>query len=397
MKKRIMVRDLAISAYLLVFQIAFNICSLFPQKKKTVFIASFGDNILFTLNELEHQMDDDVVILKSSQCKTDFGATRLTLDFETGNLADWTRSVYHLATCEKVIVDNYYGFLAAASFKSNVQCIQLWHAAGAIKQFGLKDPDIHGRSKRAYKRFNKVYQKFDQVVVGSERMASIFRDSFDLTDDKILRTGIPRTDFFFDDTAKKNAEQTLAREYPIINEKKVLLYAPTYRNNALNSAELGLNIEKIYQQLKDKYVLFLRLHPAVNGEFQNKYPGFVINVSNYHNINHLLIVTDILITDYSSIPFEFSLLNKPMAFFAYDLDQYTVDKGFWETYEDLVPGPVVENTADLIDIILNGSFNMDRIRSFADHWNQYSQGKSSKQLIKAIYMDEESSKVARQM
>src|SRR5699024_8092175 len=129
----------------------------------------------------------------------------------------------HLATCEKVIVDNYYGFLAAASFKSNVQCIQLWHAAGAIKQFGLKDPDIHGRSKRAYKRFNKVYQKFDQVVVGSERMASIFRDSFDLTDDKILRTGIPRTDFFFDDTAKKNAEQTLAREYPIINEKKVLL------------------------------------------------------------------------------------------------------------------------------------------------------------------------------
>src|SRR5699024_12558819 len=99
-----------------------------------------------------------------------------------------------------------------------------------------------------------------------------------------------------------------------------LFYAPTYRDNELDIGELKLDIEKMYQAFKHDYVLLLRLHPAINGEFQNKYPGFVINVSGNYNINHLLVITDILITDYSSIPFEFSLLNKPMVFFAYDLE-----------------------------------------------------------------------------
>ncbi|WP_188633435.1 CDP-glycerol glycerophosphotransferase family protein [Lentibacillus kapialis] len=343
---------------------------------------------MYTVKELEKQTNEEVVILKTSHCKTDFGSARLTLNFKASNLADWIRSVYHLATCEKVFVDNYFGFLAATAFKSNVQCIQLWHAAGAIKQFGLKDPVIQGRTLRAYQRFKKVYRQFDKVVVGSERMSSIFRESFNLSDNRILRTGIPRTDFFFDEVAKKNVQKTLVEEYPVINEKKVILYAPTYRDGSLNSAELELNINKMYQELKDKYVLFLRLHPAVNGEFQNKYPGFVVNVSSYHNMNHLLIVTDLLITDYSSIPFEFSLLDKPMAFFAYDLDQYTLDKGFWKAYEDLVPGPIAKNTPDLIDIIENETYDMDRIRSFAFRWNEYSQGRSSEQLIKAIYTEE---------
>lgn len=384
-----MVRELAITLYLSVFRAIFTTFKQFPQKKKTTFVASFGENILYTVKELEKQMDEQVVILKTSHCKTDFGSDRLTLNFETGNPADWIRSVYHLATCEKVFVDNYFGFLAAVAFKPSVQCIQLWHAAGAIKQFGLKDPAIQGRSRLAYKRFNKVYRQFDHVVVGSDHMASIFRESFNLSEDRILRTGIPRTDFFFDETAKKNAEQTLVEQYPIIKEKKVLMYAPTYRDDELNSAELALNIDKMYQELKDKYVLFLRLHPAVNGEFQNKYPGFVINVSSYHNMNHLLVVTDMLITDYSSIPFEFSLLDKPIAFFAYDLDQYTLDKGFWKTYEDLVPGPVAETTHDLVDIIENGTYDMDRIRNFSSQWNKYSQGQSSEQLIKSMYTEDE--------
>ncbi|SFE11056.1 CDP-glycerol glycerophosphotransferase, TagB/SpsB family [Lentibacillus persicus] len=384
-----MVRELVITLYLSVFRAIFIIFKQFPQKKKTTFVASFGENILYTVHELEKQTNDQVVILKTSQCKTDFGSEHLTLNFETSSLTDWIRSVYHLATSEKVFIDNYFGFLAAAPFKSNVACIQLWHAAGAIKQFGSKDPAIVGRSKRAHERFNEVYQQFDHVVVGSDQMASIFRDSFNLPEDRMLRTGVPRTDFFFDETARKKAEQTLAENYPVINEKKVILYAPTYRDNQLNSADLALEMDKMYQKLKDKYVLFLRLHPAVNADFQNKYPGFVINVSSYPYLNHLLTVTDLLITDYSSIPFEFALLNKPMVFFAYDLDRYTMDKGFWTSYEDLVPGPVAETTRDLVSIIETESFDMSRVRRFAHEWNKYSQGKSSERLIKAIYTEDE--------
>ncbi len=386
-----MARELIISVYLTFFRVFFYIFKLFPQKKKTTFVASFGDNILYTVKELEKQSDYQVVILKTSHCKVSFeeSSNRTILNFETVNIIDWIQSIYHLATTQKVIVDNYYGFLAVTDFKPNVQCIQLWHAAGAIKKFALKDPSIQKRYHRAYKRFQKVYSRFDHVVIGSERMATIFKESFGISNEQILRTGIPRSDFFFDEEAKNKAEQSLTQDFPIIIGKKVILYAPTYRDNELKKTDIELNIDKMYREFKDEYVLFLRLHPAIEEAYQNRYPDFVINVSNYHDINHLLVVSDILISDYSSIPFEFSLLERPMVFFSYDLDKYAKTRGFWEDYEHLVPGPVVRTTDDLIDVIRTNNFDMIRIRSFAEQWNQYSKGLSSKKLIKAIYTEEE--------
>ncbi|WP_174614888.1 CDP-glycerol glycerophosphotransferase family protein [Virgibacillus ihumii] len=389
-----MAKEFFISLYLSVFYIFFSIFKAFPQKKKTILIASFGDNILFTLKELERQTDDQVVVLKTSQCKTDFGPEQMTLDFETINIFDWIRSVYHIATAEKVIVDNYFAFLAVTNFKPNAQCVQLWHAAGAIKQFALKDPSIENRSSQAYNRFRTVYNRFDYVAVGSEKMAGIFKESFAVENSRILRSGIPRTDFFFDSGAVKQAKQHVEEQYPAIQGKKVILYAPTYRDNELNVSKLHLNIDKMYREFKGEYILMLRLHPAVNGHFQNKYPGFVVNVSSYSNINHLLVTTDILVTDYSSIPFEFALLHKPMIFFAYDREQYAESRGFWEDYEELVPGPVVETTREVIDVIQNDKYNLQQIQRFADVWNQYSKGNASENLVRSLYTEDADVKTA---
>ncbi|MTW88261.1 CDP-glycerol glycerophosphotransferase family protein [Virgibacillus dakarensis] len=391
-----MARELVVTVYLFVFQVLFNAFKLFPQKKKTIFVASFGDNILYTLNELKKHTNDPVVILKTSQCKVDFEHGANALNFEPMNLLQWIQAIYHLATADKVFVDNYFGFLAVTDFKPNVQCVQLWHAAGAIKRFGLKDPSIENRSERALERFKSVYQSFTHVVVGSEKMAAIFRQSFGLSNEAILRSGIPRSDFFFNIQEKKNVEQELRQIYPVTNRKKVILYAPTYRDDELNKAEIALDIEKLYEKFHGDYVLFLRLHPAVKHEFRNQHSDFVYDVSDISDVNHLLVITAILITDYSSIPFEFSLLERPMIFFAYDLDKYERTTGFWEDYETLVPGPVVGNTDDLIDVIENGYFDMERIKDFAAQWNQYSRGRSSKTLINAIYTDEEQYQVVDQ-
>src|SRR5699024_9379731 len=117
---------------------------------------------------------------RTSQCNITFkdAPNRKQYDFKTTHPVHWIWSIYHLATSRIVFVDNYYGFLAATEFKPHVKCIQLWHAAGAMKQFGLKDLSIENRPKKAYKRFHKVYQRFDHVVVGSEHMANIFREGF---------------------------------------------------------------------------------------------------------------------------------------------------------------------------------------------------------------------------
>lgn len=392
-----MVREIVISIYLFIFKIFFNIFGLFPQKEKTTFVASFGDNIFYVLNEVEKQTNDQIVILKTSQCKFNFDLdyNHIVLDFETYNLIDWLRSVYHLATSKKVFIDNYYGFLAATDFKPNVICVQLWHAAGAIKKFGLQDPSIKNRSKRAIQRFYKVYSRFTYVVVGSEKMANIFRESFGMSNEQILRAGIPRTDFFFNNNELKQVKDSLLQKYPLIRDKKVILYAPTFRDHELNNFEIKLDLDSMYNQLKDEYILLLRLHPAVNSNFNNKYPDFIIDVSNHFGVNNLLTVTDILITDYSSIPFEFALLNKPMVFYAYDLEEYSSSRGFWENYQQEIPGPVVKTTNDLINIIRNEKFNLNTVKTFADQWNQYSNGNSSKRLVEMLYIDEEALEIAK--
>ncbi|ASN04117.1 CDP-glycerol glycerophosphotransferase family protein [Virgibacillus necropolis] len=385
-----MVRELAITMYLFVFRTLFNMFSLFPQKKKTVFVASFGDNILFTLKELEKQVDDQVIILKTSQCKVDFGQASISkeLTFKLSHLFKWIQSIYHLATADKVFVDNYYGFLAVTDFKPNVQCIQLWHAAGAIKQFGLKDPSIKDRTPRAYERFLQVYQRFTHVVVGSEKMATIFRESFGLSNEAISRTGIPRSDFFYDTTKMREVGRELKASFPVINRKKVILYAPTYRDDQLNEAKIALDIQKLEDKFSDQYVLFLKLHPAIKREFYNAHSNFVYDVSDMADLNELLVITDILITDYSSIPFEFSLLERPMIFFAYDKEEYANTVGFWEDYETLVPGSVVGTTEEIIEIIDKENFDPTQVREFAKQWNQYSRGNSSKNLVKALYTEE---------
>src|SRR5699024_10217831 len=295
-------------------------------------------------------------------------ARRTVLEFEVTSSFDWVKSIYHLATSRFVFVDNYFGFLAAVRFRAGVECIQLWHAAGAIKQFGLKDPSIEYRTERARRRFKKVYDRFDHVVVGSEKMARIFKESFGLSNERMLRTGLPRTDFYDDARDMERVATELQRAYPAIRDKKVMLYAPTFRDNALKSTELELDIGTLYRALGDEYVLLLRLHPAIQGNFNNAYPDFVIDVTDYPDIHHLLVVTDLLITDYSSIPFEFSLLGRPMIFFAYDLEEYEESRGFTADYEGMVPGPIVKTTDELISVVKSGDFHLDEVQEFAREW-----------------------------
>lgn len=382
-----MVREIAITFYLCVFRLFFTFFKLFAQQKKTTFVTSFGDNVLHTVNELEKTVDDQIVILKTNQCRVDFDVKpkRIILLFEPYRLPSWVRSIYHLATSRVVFIDNYFGFLAVSTFKPNVICVQLWHATGAIKQFGLSDPSVKGRSTKAIERFRSVYNRFDYVVVNSEKMAHIFKKSFGLEDVKMLRTGIPRTDFYFKQAAMVDVYLQFKRTHPLTHQKKILLYAPTYRDESLHSTHMALHIDQLYRSLRYEYILLLRLHPTVRNTFVNRYPDFIIDVSDYPNIHPLLIVTDILITDYSSIPFEFSLLSKPMIFYAYDLDDYTKKTGFWDDYESLVPGPIVKDTKGLIEVIHKNSLNLAQIKTFASEWNEYADGNSSKRLIEKIY------------
>ncbi|GIO23401.1 CDP-glycerol glycerophosphotransferase family protein [Oceanobacillus sp. J11TS1] len=378
-----MARELAITAYLFAFRIFFNICKWFPQKKKTVAVASFGDNIAFTLSSLQNLSNEEIYILKDSSCRYNFDGLKATvIPFDIKHPISYLKSIYHLATAKTILLDTYQGFLASTNFRKGTTCVQLWHAGGALKRFGLEDPTNEVRSNRALKRFKSVYSRFDYSVVGSEKMADSFKESFGLADEQIIRTGIPRSDLLFDQDRRDRVYNNIKKQFPSIRDRKIILYTPTFRNDALDKYDLELDLHRMYQELSDDYVLFIKLHPAVSAGLKyDLYEDFVYDFSNYKDTNELLLITDLLISDYSSIPFEYATLERPMIFFAYDLEEYKITSGLIDHYEDVVPGPVVSSTNEIIRVIQSDAFDYEKIRSFKQTYSEYSQGHSSDDLV----------------
>ncbi|WP_096437121.1 CDP-glycerol glycerophosphotransferase family protein [Alteribacter populi] len=378
-------KDFLGEIYSFIVYILSSIFKRLPTENKIVFVSSFGDNHLQIYEDAhEHLQGYRFIFLNKPSNRYNWSelVEAECYAFETKNIKEWLQGIYHLATAKVVFVDNYYAFLAGINFNKDTRCIQVWHAAGAIKTFGLKGKDSQQRSKIAINRFKRVYAKFDKIVVGSESMKTIFSEAFGTSDDNLyLKTGIPRTDLFFDESKIKSLQTNLYEMNPHLKEKKVILYAPTFRDAQHDKFKVKLDLKHMYQHLTEDYIVLLKLHPTVQtADYEGSYEGFVYDVSQYPDVNHLLLVTDILITDYSSLPFEYALLNRPMIFFPYDIHEYVDERGIWFDYELEVPGPVAYNTEEIVEYIKEDQFDIDRIREFSQNWNQYSDGSSSKKM-----------------
>lgn len=380
-----MKREIIIFIYLIIFRVIFVLFRLFPLKKRVVIVASFEENVEPLLCELQNTAHKfDTILIHFFNLEDDFISKMVAKSIRvgTGSIFNQLRFIYYIATSKTIVIDNYYAFLSVTEFKEDVECIQIWHAAGAIKAFGLLDKSVENRYQSAKKRFLKVYKRFDKLVIGSELMGSIFKRTFYASEFSFLRTGIPRTDIFFDEEKKKHAVKKIYEKYPQLSDKKIILYSPTYRDNELDDFQFKLELKYFNKLFKNNYFLVIRLHPAVKSEIDlSLYSDYVLNLSKYKRINDLLLITDILITDYSSIPVEFSLLNKPMIFYPYDLNEYKKDRGIIGKYEEQVPGPIAFNTDDILNIILKNEFDYEMILGYSKEWNAHSKGNSSKRLV----------------
>ena len=148
-----------------------------------------------------------------------------------------------------------------------------------------------------------------------------------------------------------------------------------------------LDISKMKNLLGEEYVVAMKLHQFISNspKWEDKYSDFIIDLSNEKEITDLFFIADILITDYSSVVFEYSLLNKPMLFFAYDLEQYIADRDFYYPYESFVPGPIVKNTDELINVIRSNSFDMDKVKEFREKFFDHFEGKSTQRVIDMLF------------
>lgn len=274
--------------------------------------------------------------------------------------------------------DNFFP-LAFMKFSPDNVIVQLWHAPGASKKFG-GSVDIRSR-----KILKKISQNTDYLIVTSKNIIDYYSEAFQISKSKIKPLGLPRMDYYFENHDADRLKQEFCQKYNVSPDKKIILYAPTFRDEQkYNNVFDYLDLEKFNEALGSDYILALRLHPKIKSFYEGDISseGKYIDVSSWQSEQELMLISDMLITDYSSIMIEYCVLNKPIIFFTYDLDSYLAsERGFYYDFKKTVPGPIVQDCDELIETIKNSNFDDARISSFVKTQFDAIDGKSSERIV----------------
>jgi len=276
--------------------------------------------------------------------------------------------------------------------------VQLWHGT-PLKRLGYdiaNSDNVMNSQQEIREKYKIDAGKFKYILAPSAFAGEKFASAWNLyetgKEDAVLVAGYPRNDFLKNYTDED--VKAIKEELHLPADKKVILYAPTWRDNQHNS-ELGYvyepeaDFDMLREALEEEYIILFRAHYLVANAFDfEKYEGFVYDVSGVADINRLYVVSDLLITDYSSVFFDYANLKRPILFYMYDFDSYANDiRGFYVDTAEL-PGPIVKTSVELLEEIKKvdiRTFDFDKTYpAFAGKFNYLDDGQAAKRVTEAI-------------
>jgi len=315
-------------------------------------------------------------------------------------IKDKSKEYYKYLSVSKYWIVNF--LLDTSIIKKKEQIyVQCWHGT-PLKKLRC-DIEVTGAVlndlKDIRKRNDLDVKRIDYFLSPSKFCTEKFTSAFNLENlnkkDIIIEKGYPRNDYLY----KYSEEDVIKikKKLGIKSDKKIILYAPTFRDNQHTSGvgytyDLGLDFNNL-KKLSSQYIILFRAHYFVANAFNfDDYKGFVYDVSKYDNINDLYVISDLLVTDYSSVFFDFANLKRPMLFYMYDFDEYK--NSLRDFYIDIkmLPGLVVYNEDDLIKSILdskNFKYNK-KYKDFNKKFNYLDDGNASKRVVEVIFNEKES-------
>ncbi len=360
----------------------FNICRIFPIKKNRVTFLSphrenFTDSLGMVLKEVESRGGYDVVKISSSDLDLKDGIKGILRA-----LSFFTVKAYLLATSKYVFLNDNFMPMGSLSFSKDAVVTQLWHAEGVFKKFGLHI----SQPSQVRKRELSGAARLTWVVCSSPSVAPLYAEAFGVDESKVLPLGAPRSDNFFAACDKTAILEKFLSEYPQCKGKKLILYAPTFRDNEQEDKVLlnSVNVEEFNKRLGDECVFLVRLHPQIH-RCDSDLKG-AVDVTNWEDVGELTLICDAMITDYSSVCMDAALIGKPLIFYAFDLEKYASDRSFYFDYESYVPGPVVKTFDELIDTvaILDNLQNNEKLNKFREFNFGTPDGKATKRVVDTI-------------
>lgn len=295
-----------------------------------------------------------------------------------------------VATAEAVFLCDGSRLISCATIRPETKVAQVWHACGAFKKFGFSTADhLFGGNEEEYLKY-PYYKNCDIVTVSSEEVVRSYEVAmgFEAGSGIVEPLGISRSDVFFKPDFCEQAVTRVKEIIPQANDRKVILYAPTFRGNVSEATTPDkLELQLMKEKLGNEYIVLIKHHQfvKVRPTIEKSVADFAFDVSDTCAIEDLLCISDICISDYSSLVFEYSLMERPMFFFAYDLADYNDWRGFFYDYDDLTPGPVVKTTKKLIEKIENiDTYDMTEIKAFKNKFMNACDGNATKRLLEYL-------------
>lgn len=287
---------------------------------------------------------------------------------------------YKLSRAAYIFMNDNFMPLADLDVSPDTEIIQLWHGQGVFKKFGLDievDEDIRKREEAGD-------AKISYVICSSEGVRDIYAHAFNTDVEKVLPLGKADSDYFFEPHDTYEIRKKFDEMYPACEGKKLVLYAPTFRDDKKADEKLLDNFmaDKVVKALGDDYALLVRLHPQVHST--QCVMNSAHDVTGYKSVNELCLMCDILITDYSSICMDFAILEKPMIFYAFDLEEYKSTRDFYYDYESYVPGKVVKSFPELLDALEKKDFDEYKSDKFKYFNFGVPDGKASERIAELV-------------
>lgn len=276
--------------------------------------------------------------------------------------------------------------------------LQTWHGT-PLKHLGHDIEDngsTYYRSKQSYSQMVRSYDNdrshWDYLVSPNAFSTNAFVSAFGISKDQILELGYPRVDCLVN--ASNTTVADLKRKYGIPAGKKVVLYAPTWRDNSFGvsgyTLELQVDFYRWRSYLGDDYVVLFKPHYLISNHYHvpADLTDFVFLMNANADINDAYLMTDVLVTDYSSVFFDFAVLGRPIYFYMYDFDEYENElRGFYLKIPDDLPNDIDKSEEGFLEKIRNEDFNYDRLAAFNQRFNVCNDGQVCKKVIGRVFSE----------
>jgi len=341
-----------------ILNIIYNLIKIIPTQTKIVMISRQSNKINNDFLLIGKKLEKDYKIIYL--CKTlDGGVKSKTKQRITYGLHMF-KQMYHLATSKVCILDSYCPTVSILKHKKTLTVIQMWHSIGTMKKFGWGILDKKEGSYSKIAKIMKMHNNYDVVYASSEAYKDHLSIGFNISTDKIKTYTLPRIDLLKNKKYIKELKQKIYNTYPQLMKKKNIIYAPTFRKNE-SSFNKHLN-ELIKHFDFSKYNLILKLHPLSKVKIEQ--PQIIVDKK--FSTFEMLSITDKLISDYSCVIYEAGIMDIPLYFYNYDIDNYNVVRGLALDYNEL-PGYTEKKAEDLIKS-LEKEYDMKYMKKFINKY-----------------------------